>query len=184
MPWTRSGNAYIAGTTNSSNFPVTAGAFQASYNATQAAFAAKVNASGNALVYSTYLGGSAFNWANGLAVSASGIAYVSGYTSSFDFPIVAPVQGSFGGLYDAFVSVFNTAGNALSFSTFYGGSGSDEANAIAVDASGNMYVGGQTSSLDLTLLDPIQSSNPGFALGWLARMGVSSASESFQPWLR
>ncbi len=170
-----SGNAYIAGTTNSTNFPVTAGAFQASFNAAQDAFAAKVSPAGNALVYSTYLGGSAFNWASGLAVSASGIAYVSGYTSSFDFPIVAPVQGSFGGLYDAFVSVFNTTGNALSFSTFYGGSGSDEANAIAVDASGNMYVGGQTSSLDLTLLNPIQPSNAGYAIGWLARLGVNSA---------
>jgi hypothetical protein len=169
-----SGNAYIAGTTNSTNFPVTAGAFQTSYTATQDAFVAKINAAGNGLVYSTYLGGSAFNWANGLAVTAGGIAYVAGYTSSFDFPVVAPVQASFGGLYDAFVSVFNAAGNALSFSTFYGGSGSDEASAIAVDGSGNIYVGGQTSSLNLTLLDPIQSTNAGYALGWLARLGVSS----------
>jgi hypothetical protein len=169
-----SGNAYIAGTTNSINFPVTSGAFQASYNATQDAFVAKINAAGNGLVYSTYLGGSAFNWANGLAVTGGGIAYVAGYTSSFDFPVVAPVQASFGGLYDAFVAVFNVAGNALSFSTFYGGSGSDNANAIAVDARGNMYVGGQTSSLNLTLLDPVQSTNPGYALGWMARLGVSS----------
>jgi hypothetical protein len=170
-----SGNAYIAGATNSVNFPVTAGALQASFSAVEDAFAAEVNAAGNALVYSTYLGGSAFNWANGLAVAAGGIAYVAGYTSSFDFPVVAPVQASFGGLYDAFVSVFNAAGSALSFSTFYGGSGSDEGNAIAVDASGNMYFGGQTSSLNLTLLDPIQSTNAGYAIGWLARLGVAAA---------
>ena len=170
-----SGNAYIAGTTNSTNFPVTAGAFQASFSAVQDAFAAKVNPAGNALVYSSYLGGSAFNWANGIVVLASGVAYVAGYTSSFDFPVVVPVQASFGGLYDAFISVFNVAGNSLSFSTFYGGSGSDEANAIAVDASGNMYFGGQTNSLNLPLLNPIQATNAGFALPWSARLGVTSA---------
>jgi Beta-propeller repeat len=169
------GNAYIAGTTNSVNFPVTAGAFQASFNSVQAAFAAKMNPGGSALVYSTYLGGSAFNWANGIAVAAGGIAYVAGYTSSFDFPTVVPVQASFGGLYDAFVAVFNAAGNSLSSSTFYGGSGSDEANAIAVDTSGNMYLGGQTNSLNLTLLDPIQATNAGFSIGWLARLGVASS---------
>ena len=169
-----SGNAYIAGSTNSTNFPVTAGAFQTSYNGEQDAFIAKFNATGNSLIYSTYLGGSYFNWANGLAVTASGTAYVAGYTSSYDFPSIAPVQFSFNGLYDAFVSVFNATGNALSFSTFYGGSGADTANAIAVDAAGNMYVGGQTSSLDLTLLDPIQAANAGNPIGWLARLGVSS----------
>ena len=173
-----SGNAYIAGTTNSINFPVTTGAFQASFNAVQDAFAAKVNPAGSALVYSTYLGGSAFNWASGIAVAASGVAYVAGYTSSFDFPVVVPVQASFGGLYDAFLSVFNAAGNALTFSTFYGGSGSDDANAVAVDASGNLYFGGQTSSLNLTLLDPIQSTNAGYAIGWLARLGVTAQQSS------
>ncbi len=171
-----SGSAYIAGATNSVNFPVTAGAFQTSYNAVEAAFAAKVNPAGNALVYSTYLGGSGFNWANGLAVAADLSVYVAGYTSSFDFPTAAPVQASFNGLYDAFVSVFNAAGNGLSFSTYYGGSGSDEANAIAVDSSGNMYLGGQTSSIDLTLLDPVQSTNIGYALGWLARLGVAGVA--------
>ena len=88
-----SGNAYIAGSTNSTNFPVTAGAFQTQFVATQAAFVAKVNPAGNALVYSTYLGGSAFNWASGIAVATGGIAYVDGFTSSFDFPLVAASAG-------------------------------------------------------------------------------------------
>jgi hypothetical protein len=169
-----SGNAYVAGTTNSTNFPVTAGAFQTQFVSTQAAFVAKVNPAGNALVYSTYLGGSAFNWASGIAVATGGIAYVDGFTSSFDFPVVNATQGTFGGLYDAFVSVFTAAGSSLGFSTYFGGAGSDSANALAVDSNGNMYIGGQTSSVNLTTLDPIQATNSGTAIGWLARLGVTA----------
>ena len=69
----------------------------------QDAFVAKVNAGGNALVYSTYLGGTSFDWGSGLAIDGGGNAYVAGYTSSFDFPTVAPIQTGFGGLYDAFL---------------------------------------------------------------------------------
>ena len=116
-----SGDAYIAGTTNSTNFPVTAGAFQTQFTATQDAFVAKVNPAGNGLVYCSLLGGSAFNWAGGIAVGTGGIAYVAGYTSSFDFPIVNATQAGFGGMYDAFVSVFNASGTALSFSTYLRG---------------------------------------------------------------
>lgn len=173
------GNAYIAGATNSMNFPVTAGAFQTQFNAAEDGFVAKVNPAGNALVYCTLLGGSAFNWASGIAVGSGGSAYVAGYTSSYDFPAVAPVQSTFNGLYDAFVSVLTPSGNSLSFSTFFGGTGSDSANAIALDPNGNMYVGGQTGSLDLTTLDPIQATNSGGAVGWLARFGVTTVAPQF-----
>jgi hypothetical protein len=168
-----SGNAYIAGVTNSPNFPTTAGAFQGSFNGVQDAFVAKVNAAGNGLFYSTYLGSSSFDWASALAIDASGNAYVAGYTSSSGLATVAAVQPSFNGMYDAFVSEINAQGNGLSFSTFYGGTGSDSANAIAVDANGNMFIGGQTGSVDLPLQVPIQSSNIGGSIGWVARLGVT-----------
>ncbi len=171
-----SGNAYLAGATNSTNFPVTAGAFQTQFNSIEDAFVAKVNPAGNALLYSTLLGGGIFNQANGLAVGAGGIAYVAGYTSSGNFPTVAATQSTFNGMYDAFVAVLNASGTALSFSTYFGGTGSDEANAIAVDTLGNMYIGGQTSSVDMTLLTPIQSANAGGAVGWVARLGVTTAA--------
>lgn len=169
-----SGNAYVTGVTNSANFPVTAGSYQTVFGGISDAFVAKLNAAGSALVYSTYLGGSSFDWANGIALDTGGNAYVAGYSSSLDFPVIGGVQAVFGGLYDAFVSKVGPAGNGLGFSTFFGGSGSDTANAIAVDTNGNMFVGGQTSSADLPLAGAIQSANNGGSIGWLARLGVTA----------
>ncbi|HLX44891.1 MAG TPA: SBBP repeat-containing protein [Bryobacteraceae bacterium] len=169
-----SGSAYVAGITNSANFPVTSGAFQTTYGGASDGFVAKINAAGNALAYSTYLGGSGFDQANGIAVDATGNASVAGYTSSVNFVSVNGTQAAFGGLYDAFVSKLNPAGSGLSFSTYYGGSGSDSANAIALDSSGNIFVGGQTNSTNLPLQTPIQSSNSGGSIGWVARLGVTA----------
>ena len=170
-----SGNAYVAGVTNSSNFPVTAGTFQGNYNGVSDAFVAKVSAAGSALVYSTFLGGSSFDWASGIRVDSSGNAYVAGYTSSLDFPLASGVQNTFGGAYDAFVSKLGPSGNALGFSTFYGGSGADTANAIALDSSGNMFVGGQTSSLNFPLASALQTVNNGSSVSWVARLGVTAS---------
>jgi Beta-propeller repeat len=166
-----SGNAYVAGVTNSTNFPVTSGAFQTSYDGATDAFVAKINAPGNALVYSSYLGGSSFDWASGIAADGSGNAYVAGYTSSFDFPAIGGVQPGFNGFYDAFVTTINAAGSTLTFSTYYGGTGADTANAIAIDSFGGIYTGGQTSSNNLGLVSPVQSVNYGGSIGWLMRMG-------------
>jgi hypothetical protein len=168
------GAAYVAGVTNSANFPVTAGAFQTAFNGFQDAFVTRLNPAGSAKLYSTYLGSSSFDWASGIAVDTGLNVYVAGYTSSAGFPVVGAVQGGFNGFYDAFVSKFNPLGNGLVFSTLYGGTGADQANAIAVDSSGNMFVGGQTSSLDLPLQGAIQSANVGGSTGWVARLGVTA----------
>jgi hypothetical protein len=169
-----SGSAYVAGVTNSTNFPVTSGAYQTSFNGMTDAFVSKINPAGNGLVYSTYIGGTGYDWGAGIAVDGSGNAYVAGYTSSGDFPTVSPVQTGFNGLYDAFVSKLNAAGSALTFSTFYGGTGSDVANAIKLDSNGNILTGGQTSSLDLPLQTPIQSNNTGGSTGWLLELAVAA----------
>ena len=134
----------------------------------------KLNAAGSAKLYSTYLGSSSFDWASGIAIDSGGNAYVAGYTSSAGFPVVGGVQAGFNGFYDAFVSKLNPLGNGLTFSTLYGGTGADQANAIAVDTSGNMFIGGQTSSLDLPLQGAIQSFNVGGSTGWVARLGVTA----------
>lgn len=171
-----SGNIYIAGVTSSSNFPVTASALQTSFGGVSDAFIAKVSSGGTKLTlgYSSYLGGSSFDWGTGVAVDSGGNAYVTGYTSSVNFPTANGVQTGFSGLYDAFVSEVNAAGTGLTFSTYFGGSGSDVANGIALDASGDMYIGGQTNSLDLPLENALEPSNVGGSTGWLARLNASA----------
>lgn len=168
------GNAYVAGVTTSTNFPVTSGTFQRAIAGAQSGFVTKITGTGQTLAYSTYLGGVSYDWASGIAVNAAGNAYVTGYTASSNFPQSSPVQATFNGLYDAFVSELNFAGNGLVFSTFYGGTGSDSANAIALDANGNIFLGGATASTDLHLVGPIQSSNNASSTGWILRLGVTA----------
>jgi hypothetical protein len=145
-------NAYVTGTTTSTNFPTTAGTLQPAYGtgASSDAFVAKVNPTGTALVYSTYLGGGGVNIGLGIAVDGNNNAYVTGSTNSSTFPTVSPTQVKYGGGdTDAFVSELNATGTALLFSTYLGGAGDEDANevsgAIAVDGPGaNIYVTGNT----------------------------------------
>ena len=125
-----SGDAYITGTSNAPDLPVTAGAFQSSLASAPDSYVAKINASGSALVYVTYLGGSASDLAAGIAVSPAGNAYVTGSTTSTNFPTTSGAfQTTFGGndthggLGDEFVTELNTAGTGLVYSTYLGGSG-------------------------------------------------------------
>jgi len=163
-----SGNAYITGS-SAQNFPVTPGAYQTSCTkvgpATNCAYVTEVNAAGTVLVYASYLSGSNNDEGGSIAVDASGNAYVTGFTTSANFPTVNPVQGTFTGVMDAFVSKLNATGTALLYSTFLGGSESGEGlalslgNAIAIDSSRNAYVTGLTNAMDFPLANPIQTTN-------------------------
>lgn len=134
-----------------------------------------MNASGSALVFSSYLGSTGFDWASGIALGTSGNIHLTGYTSSSRFPTISPTQSSFNGLYDAFLATIS-GGDTLLFSTFLGGAGADTANAIAADGAGNIYVGGQSSSLDLPLKGAIQSTNVGGSTAWVARWGSTATA--------
>ncbi len=140
-----SGNAYITGSTLSSEFPIQGEyqVFQGGYDA----YVTKLNSSGNALVYSTYLGGSNFDNGYGIAVDGSGNAYITGWTLSSDFPTEGEFQ-TYHGYTDAFVTKLNSSGNGLIYSTYLGGGGSDHNFGIAVDGSGCAYVTGVTQSSD------------------------------------
>jgi hypothetical protein len=142
-----SGNAYVTGPTNSSNFPTTSGAFQKSLAGHVNDFVSKLNPSGSALVYSTYLGGSGSDFSYGPAVDPSGNAYVTGYTNSSNFPTTSGAfQTTLTGTWNVFVSKLNPTGSALDYSTYLGGNGFDTAQSIAHDSSGNAYLTGETDS--------------------------------------
>jgi hypothetical protein len=144
------GNGYVTGYTNSTDFPVTPGAFQTTCgnpSFCENAFITEINPSGSALVYSTYLGGSGTDVGQRIAVDSLNNAYVTGWTSSTNFPLMNPLQGVFGGgQYDAFVTKLNPTGSALVYSTYLGGTAADEGEGVAVDGAGNAYVSGTTSS--------------------------------------
>jgi beta-propeller repeat-containing protein len=164
------GAAYVTGGTNSTNFPITAGALQANnLGGGSDAFVAKLNPAGSALVYSTYLGGSSVDSAAGIAVDFVGNAYIAGHTASSDFLNLRGFQAGNAGNYDAFVTKLNPAGG-LTWSSYLGGSSSDAAYAIAADALGNAYVGGMTQSSDLPLLNPGQNFNGGSYGGFVSKV--------------
>jgi hypothetical protein len=144
-----SGAAYVGGETSSTAFPTTAGAFDTTYNGgPRDAFVTKVAPNGSALAYSTFLGGTDDDVCKGIALDASGAAFVTGNVSSTTYPTT---PGAFdtthnGGTSDAFVTKLDATGAGLVYSTFLGGSAIDNGNAIAVDAAGVAYVTGVTFS--------------------------------------
>jgi hypothetical protein len=142
-----SGCAYVTGCTYSSDFP-TENAWDYTLGSWDV-FVTKFSASGNSLLYSTFLGGGGYDYGRGIGVDGSSCAYVTGYTTSSDFPTENAWDDSFnGGSYDAFVTKFSAAGNSLLYSTFLAGSDSDVGYGIAVDGSGCAYVTGRTESSD------------------------------------
>lgn len=142
------GNAYITGSTDSPDYPVTTGAYDASYNDSTDAFVAKLDPTGSTLLYSTFIGGSGKdeNLGNSIVVDAGGNAYIAGGTESADYPTTSGAYDmSFnGGITDAFVTKLNASGNALVYSTYIGGATNDRAAGIAIDGSGNACIIGST----------------------------------------
>ena len=179
-----SGDAYITGGTCSSDFPTTSGAFQTTapgipHHATDV-FITKLNPTGASLVYSTYLGGSGVvysgDFAFAIAVDSSDNAYVTGQTSSTDFPVTkGAYQTTNPNAYtknSAFVTKMNAQGTALIYSTYLGGSGvntgetpGDSGQAIAINAGGDAYIAGYTYSNNFPVKSPYQSTNKAFADG-------------------
>jgi hypothetical protein len=154
------GSAYITGFTYSVNFP-TQSPYQATLQGTYNVFVTKLTPAGNALVYSTYLGGSGEDEGYGIAVDGSGSAYVTGYTTSTNFPTQSAYQTTLQGSQDAFVTKLSPAGSALVYSTYQGGSGSDWGSGIAVDGAGSAYVTGYTNSTNFPTQSPYQATFQG-----------------------
>ena len=170
------GNAYVTGHTSSRKFPTTNGAFDRRLGGSRDAFMAKLDPSGANLLYGTFLGGSGRDSGTGIAVDSSGNAYVTGYTSSSDFPTTAGAYDTdcgtdtdgacdvdaFGNIVgDAFMAKVDPSGANLLYGTFLGGGGYEFGHGIAVDASGNAYVTGWTTSTDFPIAPDPMTCAPG-----------------------
>jgi len=143
------GAAYVTGQTDSFDFPTTLGAYDTTFGGFRDGFVTKIPVAGNRLDYSTYLGGRDGDYGRDIAVGRSGTAYVTGYTSSPDFPTMpGAADTTFNGSSDLFVTKLSATGADLIYSTYFGGGGSDQGYGIAVDGAGHAYVTGYTDSSD------------------------------------
>jgi len=170
------GNAYLAGQTTSSNFPVL-NAYQAALHGPSDAFIAKFSSMG-ALLYSTYIGGSRDETATSIAVDSYGSLYITGNTTSTDFPMSNAIQASPGGNQDAFVTKLDPTGRLLAYSTYLGGHsgtvGAPETGAaIVVDANGNAVVAGTTSSNDFPVSQALQANLKGSMDAFVTKLNSS-----------
>jgi len=119
------GHAFIAGETNATDFPTTAGVVQPVFAGQDDGFVTELSAEGSALIFSTYLGASDYDGLFGLKLDASGNIFVDGYSASHDLPLVRAFQPNFGGYYDAWVAELSPGGTTLLFSSYLGGNDQD-----------------------------------------------------------
>jgi hypothetical protein len=190
------GNTYVTGVTDSTDFP-TVSPIQSSSGGNGDAFVSKLNPGGTALLYSTYLGGSESDSAAAIAVDTKGDAFITGQTNSSNFPTEpkatsnstsSPVafQPSYGGNGDAFVAELPSTGNALTYSSYLGGSGADFGQGIAVDAAGNAYVTGSTQSPDFPIptgTTPFQSTLAGSSDAFVTEVNFSGTALIYSTYL-
>jgi hypothetical protein len=187
------GNVYITGATGSSDFPVTADAFQSQQSSdTWDVFVAKLDprTSGSAsLLYSTYLGGTEFDVATGIAVDVSGLVHVAGYTTSPDFPLTSnALQPTFrGGLFsaNAFVATLDPSQppeRQLVYGTYLGGTAHTEPRGVGVDRDGRVVVAGVTA-FDFPVVDAVQPEWAGGADGFVAMLDATGSSLVYSTYL-
>lgn len=137
------GHVYVLGLATSEDFPVVAPPAGSSSHADSQTFVARLADDGASFVYCAFVA-TLTSQGQGLAVDSFGGAYVTGTTTSEDFPLVSPLQPVFGGLQDAFVLKVAADGSRIEYSTYLGGQGEDTAQGIAVDVLGQAYVAGWT----------------------------------------
>ena len=155
------GNAFITGTTASSDFPITSGV-QKTIGGGSDVFVAKLNAAGTGLAFSTYLGGGGTDSATAIAIDSSGNSYIAGNTYSTNFPTTAGAyQTVYGGEGDGFLTKLSPDGSSLVYSTYLGGTSPDFAQGVAIDSAGSAYLTGSTRSPDFPTATPLQIGNDG-----------------------
>lgn len=177
-----SSGAYITGATFSTNFP-TAAPRQTAPGGNFDAFVLKLNPTGSALIYATYLGGGGADYASAIAVDGSGNAYVTGWTTSSNFPTANPRQPTGHSTQDAFVMKLSPTGSSLVYSTYLGGNDDDFGRAIAVDGSGAAYVAGSTQSTDFPTASAYQGTNRGTVDAFVSKLNPSGSAFAYSTYL-
>ncbi|HYO50638.1 MAG TPA: SBBP repeat-containing protein, partial [Chloroflexia bacterium] len=180
----RNGNAYLTGWTNSVDFP-RLNPVQPNYQGgAYDVFVTQMSASGSSLVYSTYLGGSDWDQAQSIAVDDQGNAYITGQTSSPDFPVLNAFQPTLGGFgNDAFVTKLNPTGSALVYSTYLGGSATDNGYRIVLGPDGGVAVTGTTYSSNFPRFNPYQPNLSGSNDAFVTRFMPSGQALVFSTYL-
>ncbi|HEX9187207.1 MAG TPA: SBBP repeat-containing protein, partial [Vicinamibacteria bacterium] len=168
------GNVFVTGWTSSTDFPTAGPPLQGTYAGTTDVFVAKLSPT-SGLVYSTYLGGAGTDFGAGIAVDAEGSAYLTGETTSTNFPTAGPpFQPASAGGHEAFVAKLGPT-SSLVYSTYLGGSGYDIGYGIAVDDAGGAYVTGTTDSWDFPRVGlPLQAAPGGGFDAFVAALGPTS----------
>jgi hypothetical protein len=174
------GNIYVAGYTDSTDFPLaTLGSIPAG---TDHVFVAKLDPTGSSLIYADYIGGSGEDYGLGLVLDSSNEVYVTGNTSSGDFPVVNPYQGTYPGGANAFLTKISSDGSSLLYSTYLGGNGSDSPAGVAIDISNEVLVAGSTTSTNFPVASAYQSTvsaNEGGVFGTYGFLTKFSADGSY-----
>ncbi len=170
-----SGNVYVVGSTNSTNFP-TKNALQLGNNGFYDVFVTEVSPVAQ-LKYSTYLGGTLSDYGTGISVDSNGNILISGYTNSSDFPTQNALQSALAGGSDNFISKFAPGSTALLFSTYLGGSSNDESLAMTLDSGGNIYLTGTTESPNYPVTtNAYQSSLLGTANAFITKLAPDASA--------
>lgn len=180
------GHAYVVGETFSIDFPTTPGAFQETLESQRSAFVTKFAPDGGSLIYSTYLGGTDGNaLGSGIAIDEQGHAYVIGSTSASDFPVTpGAFQPDRAGSGDVFIVKFAPDGASLIYSTYLGGSSSQDGNAIAIDSQGYAYLTGMTQSADFpTTPGAFQSTKTGIYCIFITKLAPDAGSLLYSTFL-
>jgi hypothetical protein len=164
------GNGYVTGVTYSNNFPTTTNSFQPNHQGESDAFVSKLNANGSGLAYSTFVGGNLWDVGADIVVDKAGDVYLTGTTYSTNFPTVAAFQSELHWVVDAYVTKLASAGNALKYSSYLGGTSSDDGFDIAIDRLGQAYVTGVTVSTDFPTINPLQPAKAGSTDAFLTKI--------------